>query len=51
MPDVLWNRIVAVSSPGMAFEYSSGCQVQSFDGTVLAQCFYCILTACRSKSA
>ncbi len=32
---LLWNRIVATSSPGMASDNSSGCEIKPLYGTML----------------
>ena len=47
----LWNRVVPVSSPRMAAEYSADCQIKALDGTVFAECLKGILGTCRGETA
>ena len=39
----LWHGVVAMSAPRMAAQKTSDRQVQSFEGTVFAECFKGIL--------
>ena len=44
-------RVVTVSSPGVASQYSADGKVHAFERAMLTQCLHSILAACGGKSA
>lgn len=47
----LRHRIVTMSAPGVASEQSAYCQIKSFYGAVLPECFEGILRTCGGEAA